>query len=167
MGARSPLHAATTQLPWRCGASRMNRRNRAAAHWNDVRDARTHSARRSVPAMAQCNCAQRGAVYFVLPQHSPRRKTHTARLLAECGARRPPETSGRSAPLRKIVVRLRAMQATPDKAIDAYRVQAGAVTALQAEVYNFEAAAFQGTLQLSRRRLESGARPCDRGGRSG
>ena len=126
------------------------------------------SAHRSVPAKAQCKCASRGAVYFVLPQHSPEGKL-TPPTRSPIVARGDSQKRRTRAPRCAISsCDSRAMQATPDKAIDAYRVQAGAVTELQAEFYNFEADGVSGTTAaVGACRLESGARPCDGGGRSG
>ncbi len=118
--------------------------------WEDVRDARTHLGTPiplgSGPARVR---VARGAAYVILPR---------ALLEGKCTppARLPIQPRGTNAwsvhepQLRHdLVVRLSVPQGRPDKAVDAYRVEAGAALELQAEVYNFGSAEFAGQLRLS------------------
>lgn len=57
----------------------------------------------------------------------------------------PDKTNG----LRKVVARLKVLDGKPDKAVDAYRVDASAPVNLEAELYNFDDAAFEGEACLS------------------
>jgi hypothetical protein len=118
--------------------------------WQDVRDARTHLGTPVMPGEGPVHVrVARGAVYLLLP-HAKLEGKLTPPARSPIKARGVQETpADEHSAMRDMVVRLRVMQGTPDKAIDAYRVQAGAVTQLQAELYNFGSAAFTGELQLT------------------
>jgi hypothetical protein len=117
--------------------------------WAVVQDVRTHLgtplAREQGPVTVR---VARGAVYLIVPRSAVEGKlTPPAhRPIA------PRDEAARVAEMHDalpaIVVRLRVPQGVPDKAIDAYRVRAGAAAELQAEVYNFGTEAISGQLQL-------------------
>jgi len=118
--------------------------------WQTVREVRTHLG--TPLPLGQGGVAlrvKRGAVYLLLARSALDGKlTPPARLPVpprDPGARRAAE----DAMLHKVVVRLRVSQATPDKAIDAYRAPAGSAIPLQAEVYNFGATDWAGDLEVT------------------
>ncbi len=112
-------------------------------NWEEVREARTHLGTPQLRLVTAGHGpvqvrAARAAVYFVLPPSAYCRES----------SRRPPgrrsfrattksSVRDENAALRRSSCACVCCKATPDKAIDAYRVPAGAAAELQAEVYNF------------------------------
>jgi hypothetical protein len=119
-------------------------------NWEDVREARTYLGTPLTAGRGRVQLrAARAAVYLVVPPSALQGKLTPPARSPIVPRDDKEKRSDESTALREIVVRLRALQATPDKAIDAYRVTAGAATELQAEVYNFGPETFQGDVSLT------------------